>query len=50
MKAVIDTRFFIVHFLAEDRETINKTRRILEDLQKENEFANGRRYYYSYRN
>ncbi len=35
MRAVIDTRFFIAHFLAEDRETINKTRRILEDLQKE---------------
>ena len=42
MKAVVDTRFFIAHFLAEDRETINKTRRILEDLQKENGFANGR--------
>lgn len=35
MNAVIDTRFFIVHFLADDRETVNKTRRILEDLQKE---------------
>ena len=35
MRAVIDTRFFIVHFLADDRETVNKTRRILEDLQEE---------------
>ena len=35
MRAVIDTRFFIVHFLAEDGETVNRTRRILEDLQKE---------------
>jgi predicted nucleic acid-binding protein len=35
MRAVIDTRFFIVHFLADNRETTNKTRRILEDLQKE---------------
>ncbi|MEM3546161.1 MAG: PIN domain-containing protein [Candidatus Bathyarchaeia archaeon] len=35
MKAVIDTRFFIVHFLAEDEETKSKTRRILESLQRE---------------
>ena len=35
MKAVIDTRFFIVHLLAEDEETEKKTRKILESLQKE---------------
>ena len=35
MKAVIDTRFFVVHFLAEDEETKKKTRRMLESLQKE---------------
>jgi len=35
MKAVIDTRFFVVHFLAEDEETKGKTRKILEGLQKE---------------
>jgi len=35
MKAVIDTRFFVVHFLAEDEETKRKTRKILESLQKE---------------
>jgi len=34
MKAVIDTRFFVVHFLAEDEETKGKTRKILESLQK----------------
>ena len=34
MKAVIDTRFFIVHFLAEDEETKRKTRKILESLQR----------------
>ncbi|MEM2950869.1 MAG: PIN domain-containing protein [Nitrososphaeria archaeon] len=34
MKAVIDTRFFVVHFLAEDEMTKGKTRRILEDLQR----------------
>jgi len=32
MKAVIDTRFFIVHFLAEDEETKRKTRKILKSL------------------
>lgn len=35
MKAVIDTRFFVVHFLAEDDVTKRKTREILEGLQKE---------------
>src|SRR3972149_5243883 len=35
MKAVIDTRFFVVHFLAEDVETKRKTRKVLESLQKE---------------
>jgi predicted nucleic acid-binding protein len=35
MKAVIGTRFFIVHFLAEDEETRNRTRKILETLQKQ---------------
>jgi len=35
MKAVIDTRFFAVHFLAEDNDTKSKTRKILESLQKE---------------
>ena len=34
MKAVIDTRFFVVHFLAEDDETKRWTRKILESLQK----------------
>ena len=35
MKAVIDTRFFVVHFLAENEETKGKTRKVLESLQKE---------------
>jgi predicted nucleic acid-binding protein len=35
MKAVIDTQFFVVHFLAEDEETKGKTRKILESLQRE---------------
>lgn len=34
MKAVLDTRFFIVHFLAEDEETRSKTKKVLEDLQR----------------
>ena len=34
MKAVIDTRFFVVHFLAEDDETKRWTRTTLETLQK----------------
>ncbi|MEM2913562.1 MAG: PIN domain-containing protein [Candidatus Bathyarchaeia archaeon] len=34
MRAVLDTRFFVVHFLAENEETKSKTRKILEDLQK----------------
>ena len=34
MKAVIDTRFFVVHFLAEDDETKRWTRKTLESLQK----------------
>ncbi|MEM3041652.1 MAG: PIN domain-containing protein [Nitrososphaerota archaeon] len=33
MKAVVDTRFFVVHFLAEDEETRAKTRKVLESLQ-----------------
>jgi len=35
MRAVIDTRFLVVHFLAEDEETRGKTRKILEGLQRE---------------
>jgi predicted nucleic acid-binding protein len=35
MKAVIDTKFFVVHFLAEDEETKRKTRKVLESLQEE---------------
>ena len=33
MKAVIDTRFFIEHFLAQDESSKKLTRRILENLQ-----------------
>lgn len=35
MKVVIDTRFFVVHFLGEDEVTRKKTRRILAELQRE---------------
>src|SRR4030067_165913 len=34
MKAVIDTRFFLVHFLSEDDQTKKWTRTTLENLQK----------------
>lgn len=34
MRAVLDTRFFVLHFLAENEETKSKTRKILKDLQK----------------
>ena len=34
MKVVIDTRFFLVHFLSEDDQTKKWTRTTLENLQK----------------
>jgi predicted nucleic acid-binding protein len=35
MKAVLDTRFFLVHFLSEDEQSKKWTRTTLENLQKE---------------
>jgi predicted nucleic acid-binding protein len=35
MKAVMDTRFFLAHFLAQDEQTKKWTRTTLENLQRE---------------